>query len=81
MSVLGASRRKVPPGMTAGKTVLRCATMKPTPIRIPDDLVARIDAVIARMAKQPGASADPPTRSKVIRLALVAGLPALEKRR
>lgn len=54
--------------------------MKPTPIRIPDDLVARIDAIVARMAAEPGASADAPTRSKVIRLALVAGLPKLERK-
>jgi metal-responsive CopG/Arc/MetJ family transcriptional regulator len=52
--------------------------MKPTPIRIPEDLLKRIDAIVLRLAKQPGASVD---RSKVIRMALAEGVARLEKRK
>ncbi len=52
--------------------------MKPTPIRIPEDLLARIDAIVTRMAKEPGASID---RSKVIRMALAHGIAVMEKRK
>ena len=58
--------------------MLQAATMKPTPIRLPEDLLARIDAIAARMAKVPGATVD---RSKVIRMALAEGVAVLEKRK
>lgn len=52
----------------------------PTNVRLDTKLLARIDAVVASMAKRPEAAAEKPTRTKVIVLALLAGLPLIEKR-
>jgi hypothetical protein len=49
--------------------------MKSTPIRLPEPLLARVDAIVERLRQDPGASVD---RSKIVRLAVARGLDVLE---
>ena len=53
----------------------------PVNVRLPKEIAKRVDAVVERMGQEPDAAAERPTRTKVILLALLAGLPVLEKRR
>jgi hypothetical protein len=51
----------------------------PTSVRLPADLVRRLDALIPRLERVPALAAlGPLTRSKVLRLALVRGVETLE---
>lgn len=51
----------------------------PTSVRLPGDLVKRLDALIPRLERVPALAAlGPLTRSRVLRLALVTGIETLE---
>jgi predicted transcriptional regulator len=48
-------------------------------VRLPADLVKRLDKMEAKLAKQPDMAAFRVTRQSVLRLALMRGLDALEE--
>ena len=52
---------------------------KQTAIRMPEELVARIDALVEKMGSAPEFAAYRPTRSAVMRIALARGVEQLEE--
>ncbi|MBN2359671.1 MAG: hypothetical protein JXR83_09465 [Deltaproteobacteria bacterium] len=52
---------------------------KQTAIRMPEDLLVRIDALVEKMGDAPEFTAYSPTRSAVMRIALTRGVKSLEE--